>query len=119
MAEHLVLKEWGEIKGDAGLDSVIQPEGSRLDLSKYSEVLVRFDYMKLNNARIVVDTGSVRESVGWKETAVAPSGGGSVILRRDIGRTSDFLDNFIRWRLDQTAAAAFYGTFRIEVICVR
>lgn len=119
MPEQLVLKEWGEIRGAATIDEILQPLGSRLNVSQFAEVLVRFDFMKVDNATIAVDTGKNLEDVGWKETATPPTGGGSVVLRREIGRTTEFLDNFLRWRLTRVAANPFSATFRVEVMGVR
>jgi hypothetical protein len=115
-----ILQEWQTVMGDASVPSFPQPEEVRLDLTGVSELRVRFDSTKAENCTVALEVAKKRDSVSWRQTIdLTTSGDGTYTLRRETGTTSNFLDNFLRWNVERSSAAAWYTTFRIMISPVK
>jgi len=123
--EPKIVQDWVTVSrsNTSGFLPRIQQHIDRImDTSRYRILEVYVDQTKGDaNVSLVMETTTDPRARTWKTTATVDAWTGSAIhksfvLKREIGRTSSFLEDSFRWRLAYTSAAAWSTTFRIIAV---
>jgi len=107
-----ILQDWLTLMG-AAAGSLGQNQQYYVNVSRCRKVVVTYTVLKAVNADLYLQTSQVAEKKHWRDTETL-TGTGSLVLTRDAGLTSKFVENFLRWRVAGTAAN-WQLTFRIKV----
>jgi len=83
-----------------------------VDATGHSKVVVNWEIFKETNVDIYLQTAKVQEKKYWRDTKTL-TGSGSTVLTRDLGQTTGFLENFLRFRLAANGAS-WQATLRIQ-----
>jgi hypothetical protein len=106
-----ILQDWLTLMGMNG-DQLVQNQAFNMNVSGAGKVVVRWQVMKASNVSLYLQTSKVLEKKHWRDTKTLTSSG-SVVLTREAGLTSEFLEDFLRWRVSGTADN-WQLTFRIR-----
>ena len=113
MANAVTLQDWQTICGESNGEVWLQNSEWYVDVSGHNKVIVRYDIMKATNVALHLQTAKVSEKKYWRDTKTL-TGADSAILTRDAGLTSEFLENFLRWRV-ASSNTNWQITFRIQL----
>ena len=86
--------------GPNNTDMAVQNEEFFTDVSGHDKVVVRYTILNADTVTLYLQTSQVKDKRYWRDTkSWTVEGTGSVVLTRDAGLTSEFLENFLRWRI--------------------
>jgi len=108
-----LLQDWTTECGESATDVVIQNLEFVADVSRAAKVVARFDVLDCTNANLHLQTAKVPDKKYWRNSKTL-TGRDSVVLTRDAGLTSDFMENFLRWSIVATGGS-WKVTFRIQL----
>ena len=108
-----ILQDWVTLCGEGASDLAMQNPEFVADVSKATKVVVRYDVLKASNVGLYLQTAKVPDKKYWRDVKTL-TGANSVVLTRDAGLTTEFIENFLRWRTLSTASP-WQVTFRIQI----
>jgi hypothetical protein len=111
----VTLQKLVTLFGPNATDEVAQRIEFSVDVSKFRKAVVKFQVINLDNVDLYLQTVRVKEKKYWRNTkTVSAVGTPTVVLTRDAGLTSEFMENFLRWRLAANGAN-WRITFRVQL----
>lgn len=111
--EHAVTSpDWQTYCGGSADDTYSQNPEFVVKAPGHSKVVVNWEILKATNVDIYLQTAKVQEKKYWRDTKTL-TGSGSTVLTRDLGQTTDFLEDYLRFRLAANGAS-WQATLRIQ-----
>jgi len=107
-----ILQDWVTLMGEDG-DELAQHTPFCINVTNANKVVVRWDIRKAEGADLYLQTSKILEKKHWRDTKTLTLSD-SVVLTREVGVTTEFIENFLRWRVAGTASG-WQLTFRIRV----
>jgi hypothetical protein len=116
-AEAKTLQQVVTLFGPNATDELVQNPEFYAEVAKYSKVVVKYQVLNLDDASLYIQTAKVKDKKYWRSTkTISAVGDDSVILTRDAGLTSEYLENWLRWRV-AASGANWRVTFSIQLFC--
>ena len=101
----VVGQDWTTLFGTSATDMKRQNQEFVVDVSRHNKVVVNYHILNADTVTLYLETAQVKDKMYWRTTKSWNGvGDGSVVLTRDAGLTSEFLENFLRWRIAATSA---------------
>lgn len=116
----IVLQDCVTIRNEASAAQMLiaQSVEKAVDVSSYKvvEVLVQGLFMT-SGPTLRLETSPERDRTTWRQTLeYNVAGAATTFLRRELGLSTGFLENFLRWRINYTAGSAWQVCFRIVLV---
>jgi len=101
----VVGQDYTTLFGTSATDMKRQNHEFVTDVSAHNKVVVNYNILNADDITLYLETAQVKDKMYWRTTQSWNAvGSGSIVLTRDAGLTSEFLENFLRWRLAATGA---------------
>ena len=111
----VTLQDVLTMSGPNNTDMAVQNEEFFVDVSGHDKVVVHYSILNADTVTLYLETAQVKDKKYWRTTkSWAAEGTGSVVLTRDAGLTSEFLENFLRWRI-AASDTTWKLTFRLQL----
>jgi len=122
LGEAIVLQDWQTITKES-TPTTFEPtivqhleRVASLVGVKTVEVQVQVPHLT-SGVTIFLETSPAADRLTWRTScSFAATGTVSKVLHREIGRTSDFLEDFLRWRIGYTGGTDWQACFRIVLV---
>jgi hypothetical protein len=121
LGEAIVLQDWQTIRreGLATFSPVFAQHPDRyagLEGAKTVEVLVQVTHLT-SGITLALETSPAADKLTWRtSSAFTLTGSHCRVLQRESGRTTDFLEDFLRWRISYSGSGDWQACFRIVLI---
>lgn len=111
----VTLQDYLTLFGPDSGQTVVQNQEFFAKVSGRQKVVVQCDILDADYVTLCLETAQVEEKRYWRTTkSWSAVGTYNVVLTRDAGLTSEFLENFLRWRIASTNAN-WKVSFRLQL----
>ncbi len=118
----VILQDWQTITREASpstfVPAIVQHLERVASMAGAKTVEVQVQVLRLTSGvTLHLETSPSAERVTWRSSC-SFTGPGTVckVLQREIGRTADFLEDFLRWRIAYTGGTDWQACFRIMLV---
>jgi hypothetical protein len=120
--EPWVLQDWVTIRKESAPSTfvpvVVQHAQRVMSAAGYNTVEVQVSVLSITSGvTLSLETTSDERLRTWRATrSLTSAAQTTTMLRRELGRTTDFLEDFLRWRISYTGGTDWQVCFRIIAV---
>jgi len=121
LGEAIVLQDWQTItrEGSATFSPTIVQHLARVASFvgvKTVEVQVQVPHLT-SGITLTLETSPAADKLTWRtSSSITATGTYCKVLQREIGRTADFLEDYLRWRIAYSGSSDWQACFRIVLV---